>query len=428
MGWLWWRRAIQPAIREFVYLDEVSVESLLASVDGEILVESTRTSSRSTEVGVSATTADGLFEQASFSPSLKSVRGRQVQELRKSVAQSAFARFRQRNMSRFAIHGLDPAELSQRQREAIARRESKALRRWKQGIPVADVRRGDLFEIESDVSAADIFRVRTAMVAVTDVMEAYPTFLSLEQREIFKTTRPLTDLIDKLNGDAIPVVGHRPNLTIEEIEGVQWLVAAPPRDGIVIESVVQPQWFWGDPGRTLFQDHRFRILCRVVSPSLSARPASSYVGTILRTINDELAATVDALGPMFLGALRTGHQRGKQNRPPSYELFDWYVTAMSAHVDPTVDANSIATVRDSFDVAVERLSLVEQTQLFRSIDQAIFSGAANVLDDVKASLRDSARTRFALWPWSSGSTSVTEPLEESGKSQFLEVEIIAAYW
>lgn len=377
---------------------------------------------------MSATTADGLFEQASFSPSLKSVRGRQVQELRKSVAQSAFARFRQRNLSRLAIQGLDPASLSRRQREAIARRDGKALRRWKQGIPVAELCRGDLFEIESDVSAADIFRVRTAMVAVTEVMEAYPTFLSLEQREIFKTTRPLTDLIDKLNGDAIPVVGHRPNLVVEEIEGVQWLVAAPSPDGIVIESVVQPQWFWGDPGRTLFQDHRFRILCRVVSPALAAQPASSYVGTILRTINDELAATVDALGPMFLGALRTGHQRGKENRSPSYELFDWYVTAMSDHVDPTVDAQHITVVREALDVAAERLSTAEQTELFRSIDEAIFSGAPSVLDDVKASLRDDARTRFALWPWSSGSASAAEPSVESGKSQFLEVEIIAAYW
>ncbi|MFE6256610.1 hypothetical protein [Agromyces sp. NPDC057865] len=315
----------------------------------------------------------------------------------------------------------------------IARRDAKSLRRWKQGIPLTELERGALIEIDSDLTAADIFRVRTAMVAVSDVMEAYPTFLSLEQREIFKTTRPLTDLIDRLNGGAIPVVGHKPKLVIEEIEDVEWLVAALPDEspsgrGVTIDSVVQPQWFWGDPGRTLFQNHRFRVLCRVVSATLSPRAASSYVGTILRTINDELAETVDGLGPMFLGALRNGHQRGNRVTSTSHELFDWYVTALSAHAAPSIDDVEIERISGSFDVSTANLTVDQQLRLFRSIDDVVFASAPDVSEEIKAALRDEARTKFGLWPWASGAASVAPQPDEHLESQYLEVEIVAVYW
>jgi hypothetical protein len=428
------RKAAMMEIREFVYLDEISVESLLASSDGEILVESTNTKSSSIEVGGSGS-AD-LFKKASFAPSLKASRGKAVQELRKSVAQSAFARFRERNQTHFTIRPLDSMKPRRKDPARLLALDRKTLRRLRQGVPLSSLSRGDLLEIETNISAADSYKARTAMTAVTDVIEAYPSFLTIEQRDALKSARPLTELIDKLNGDAIPVIGEFSSLRINVLDGEPWLLqsARTPSNessSLLLESVVQPNWFWGDIGRTLFQNRRFRILCRVVSPDLRSTPGSSYVGTILRTIDPRLAETIDDMGPMFLGALRSGTSQGHKNRDTpsaSADLVAWYVNELKVLGHPDLSAGASIGLGGFEAVPVRSLQFSAQTEFFLSLDQALELTATTISLDQRAGLRDRARTEFGLWPWSAATTVQTTSSHEGESHQYLEIEIVAAYW
>jgi hypothetical protein len=251
----------ESPIREFAYLDEVSVESLLASVDGEVLVQRTSTESRSSEAGLGAGLgASTPFGKASFAPALKQTRGNEVQELRKSVAQSAFARLRNKNFNRFVIRPLR-LPVSKRIQRRIHDLDPKVLRKYGQGLPLCELKRGDLLEIETTIAAADIFKVRTAVSAITNVVDAHPSFLTTELRDQLGLAKPLVTLIDSLNGDAIPVRGEAASVTITDVAGEPWLVSASATPGITgqsltLESQAFARWFWGDVGRILFRPAR----------------------------------------------------------------------------------------------------------------------------------------------------------------------------
>ena len=428
----------ETQIREFVYLDETSVESLLASVDGEILVQRTNTSSRSSEAGIAAQ-ADGKtpFGKVSFAPTLKKSSGSEVQELRKSVAQSAFARFRSNNFQQFVIRPLASGAKRRKIKRLLDELEPKALRKLGQGIPLDELRRGDLLEVETDLVAADIFKARTAISAVTDVVEAYPSFLTVELRDQLKLARPLTSLIDSLNGNAIPVVGENPSIYVSEINGRKWLMSGYSSDhdsvehNLALEGQALRPWFWGDVGRILFRPARFRMLCRVLNPSLTNAPSSSYTGTILRTIDDGLASTVDGLGSMFLGALRSGHQAAAQKADEhvsSSPVVSRYVEKLAFAIadaelvlPPEVEAH-LSTLD------LHALPTSAQTDVFLIIDRALDLRPATIGEDALSALRDDIRTEFGLWPWSPAQITQAADVAPERATSFLEVAIVAVYW
>ena len=420
--------------REFVYLDEVSVESLLASVDGEILVQQTKTHSKTSESGIGGSlTSNTPFGKASFSPTLKRATGTEVQELRKSVAQSAFARFRAKNLLKFALRPLDSAKASKRRMRSLSNLDPKTLRRLGQGLPLSELKRGDLIELETDLIAADIFKARTAVSAVTEVVEAYPSFLTIEVRDALKNARPLTALIDSLNGNAIPVVGERPSLRVVDVDGVPWIVvtsSALPESSqpqIVLESVAREPWFWGDVGRILFRSTRFRMLCRVVNPELTGAEPGSYVGTILKTIDDGLANTVDSFGSMFLGALRQGHKQATGSRRPvgpDPALLAYF----EATVPPSEESETTMRPRlpDQFTaIRMQDLSVDLQTQVFRAVDEAVSS---HLDEDALAVIRQDVRNEWGLWPWSPVANVDPESPVTAPAVRHLEVAIVAVYW
>lgn len=416
------RKGALGEIREFVYLDETAVESMLAAVDGEILVQTTRSSSRTREVSIGSTAkSDSEFGSAGISSGLKLGRTRGSEETRKSVAQSAFARFRSKNAHSFVLRrGVSMGWLARRRVQA---RAPKHLRKYGAGVEVVDLKRGHLLEIEVTLSAAEIFQVRTAINAVGDVVNSFPDFLPLEQREIFRTVRPLTALIDTLNADAIPVVAMLPNVELVTVEGNRWLVSTPGRTDASLElhAVTTPDWYWGDIGRTLFQNRRFTVLCRVVDPAIRVGPGASYVGAILNTVHPPLAAMVDDIGPMMMGALRKGTEQGAASLP------DW-VSSYSRRVAELLgDGAASPTFEGLESIDLRQAPIAKQLEYFAAIDQAVGVDDGDLQAQL-TELRVQIRNEFGLWPWSEERKPATSSKRSSTSTARLEVELIAAYW
>jgi len=424
----------ETPIREFVYLDEVSVESLLASVDGEVLVQRTTSESRSTESGFGGTLgANTPFGKASFAPTLKKTRGNEVQELRKSVAQSAFARFRNRNFHRFVIRPLK-ARVPKYVQRRLLKHDPKALRKYGQGLPLRDLRRGDLLEIDATIAAADIFKARTAISAITDVVDANPAFLTTELRDQLGLAKPLISLIDSLNGDAIPVRGESTTIATTEIGGEPWLVSAGTVIGsagetVTLDSQAFARWFWGDVGRILFRPARYKMLCRVLSTEVRDGPTNSYVGSILRTVSDDLAETVDGLGSTFLSALRAGHEEATSgtSSPVASEVVVRYLQLLGEARGTEAPVLSPKEAGALSAVDLKQLSVPAQVSFFQAVDEAVGVDPPAVPDVMRADMRDLVRTEFGLWPWSNQPQAAAAEAQRSS-SPLLEVAIVAVYW
>jgi len=431
------QKTSESSIREFVYLDEISVESLLASTDGEVLVERTSTESRSSESSLSGSVEGKTpFGVASFSPALSKSRGNEVQELRKSVAQSAFARFRTKNISQFVIRPL-PGRISKGVQRKLNALDASTLRKYGQGLPVAELKRGDLLEIEATIAAADIFKVRTALSAITGVVDSHPSFLTTEIRDQLAMSKPLISLIDSLNGDAIPIRGESASVIVSDVSGEPWLlspqgVVSPSGQELAVEAQTLARWFWGDVGRILFRPARYKMLCRVLLPELRDDPSGSYVGSILRTVSDDLAQTVDSLGSNFLSALRTGHQQGVSgaNVLRTEDVLARYVQLLNevTEVHGSMVQLSAGETAILGGLSLKQASVPVQTEFFRAIDRAAGVDASRVSEEARGALRDRVRDEFGLWPWSvpTGAASIDTPAPSS--PPLLEVEIIAVYW
>jgi hypothetical protein len=416
------RKTSLGEIREFIYLDETAVESMLAAVDGEILVETTGSSSQSREFSLGGTRkGDASLGSPEISTGFKLGRTSAQQEVRKSVAQSAFARFRSKNQQSFVLRRT--ATLGRRTQRRIAALDIRALRKFGAGVRVDDLRRGDLIELEVTLSAADSYQVRTAINSVADVVSSFPELLPIEQKEVLRKVRPVTALIDNLNGEAVPVVAALPNLRRVSLDGEDWLVLTPgeSNDELELHAVTFPRWFWGDLGRTLFQSRRYTVLCRVLDPELKREAATSYVGAILSVVHPGLAATVDNIGPMMLGALRHGTERAVRN-----QTADWLLTYAQEVAGLTGNAVGIPDLSSIDGIDVRRMPFAKQLELFRAVD-ALFGLEDGEMSQELSDLRISVRDRFRLWPWSQEDSSAVHGVPASMSSR-LEVELVAAYW
>jgi hypothetical protein len=416
------RRNALGEIREFIYLDEIGVESMLAAVDGEILVQTTKSTSRSREFTAGATKlGDAPLGAAEVATGLRVGRTRAQEETRKSVAQSAFARFRRNNYQSFVLRQTPTYRwLAKRRVNAL---DPKALRKYGAGVPIKNLRRGDLIELEVTLAAADSYQVRTAINAVADVVYSFPDLLPLEQREAFRQVRPLTALIDNLNGEAIPVVAALPNLQRVDIEGEAWLTVTPgeSNDDVEFHAVTMPNWFWGDLGRTLFQSRRYTVLCRIIDPTLRHESASSYVGAILNVIHPQLAATVDNIGPTMMGALRQGTVRGA-NRQPSA----WLIAYADGVAELTKSTRTGPDLSKMPAIDVKQTPMAKQLEFFAAIDHHYGIASGEMAEELSA-LRHGVRDQFGLWPWSE-SPQASTPDVSAAVTPRLEVELIAAYW
>lgn len=416
------RRNALGEIREFIYLDEIGVESMLAAVDGEILVQTTNSTSKSREFSAGATTSgDAAVGTAEVTTGLKFGRTRSQEETRKSVAQSAFARFRSKNHQSFVLRHASAYRWCTKRR--VQSLNQKALRKHGAGIKISDLRRGDLIELEVTLAAADSYQVRTAINAVADVVNSFPELLPLEQREVFRQVRPLTALIDNLNGEAVPVVAALPNLRRVSIDGEDWLTVTPGASSETVElhAVTMTNWYWGDLGRTLFQSRRYTVLCRVIDPELRPEPASSYVGAILNVVHPQLAATVDNIGPMMLGALRQGTEKGAAEHPS--EWLAAYSDDVAKLVKSDVAGPDLSGVAA---VDAKQMPMAKQLELFAAVDQH-YGIAAGTMANELMTLRNQVRDRFGLWPWSA-STPAAATKQPGPAAPRLDVELIAAYW
>ncbi len=76
-------------LREFVYLDDTSVYSLVASYGGMIRIQETQTNSATSKIGVGASFSSGFMaNESELNASLATTRGQEHQVLRKAVIQS----------------------------------------------------------------------------------------------------------------------------------------------------------------------------------------------------------------------------------------------------------------------------------------------------------------------------------------------------
>jgi hypothetical protein len=237
-------------LREFIYLDETSVVSLLASLEGEI-TESliTRSESVNRELGKSN---KGLsykgtgYNRINESETLERSGSETIQ---KSVIQSRFD-------------------------ELYESRQNQLLLPSEEGLEIEEVTRSEIIELDGYVNVAESYRVFKILEYMTntfeDIEELQESIEDIPREEL----DAVSGFLSSLFGNQVPVKIDAANYRIVEghIQHIHNLDSAEEGKPISIVAYLNRDSLWDDP-LTVFSDNtEFTIYGRVISNEVDWTP------------------------------------------------------------------------------------------------------------------------------------------------------------
>ena len=268
-------KAVTTPLREFVYLDEVSVYSLLASREGALPAEYTHTRTDSaTDELASSTGANAGLLKANISSKTGSAQTESTQILRKYTVQAAFKELHEGEEDRLAItimptdSTLPDVRTWEDLQNALG---SPRLDRWV--IYPESLNRGHLIELEIELRAEPIFELTSIITAMQGIVEEAPQLLQGSEysyQQLAAGNRVLAKLLVGLIPIRCLAVDYHVVLFNGRMVLVhKRLVSQLPTDShwepkpLWVVGVTEEQFFWKDVRQILFSGSRFRMLCRI---------------------------------------------------------------------------------------------------------------------------------------------------------------------
>jgi len=237
-------------LREFIYLDETSVVSLLASLEGEI-TESliTRSESVNRELGKSK---KGLsykgtgYNRVNESETLERSGSETIQ---RSVIQSRFD-------------------------ELYESRQDQLLLPSEEELDLEDVTRSEIIEFDGRVNVAESYRVFKIFEYLSDtfddVGELGESIEDIPREEL----EALSGFLSSLFGDQVPVRIDAANYRIVEdrIQHIQNLDSAEEGEPLSVVAYLNRDSLWDDPLTVFSDNNEFSIYGRVITSEVDWTP------------------------------------------------------------------------------------------------------------------------------------------------------------
>lgn len=251
VAWLhrWLARDQFDEVREFVYLDEISVRSLLASTgEGGIPTETVEQDVRTTRKkrGGSAGISAGPVQAGGKGGTEREVQTSVEERRSYDLTQSKFTR----------LHNSDVVNT----KLALSQVQNGGDEVFS-GLATNDLGRGDIIEVRVDVSANLLFRLYQTMDYLGEAIE----------EELDREAKENLRLLELSLGDSIPIVGTAIDYRVVETNGQKTIELASAINEQEVDQVYDLEIvtllniddLWADPIHTLFNEDEFVMYCRV---------------------------------------------------------------------------------------------------------------------------------------------------------------------
>lgn len=448
-----WRRARrrkraaereQAPLREFVYLDEVSVYSLIASKLGAIATEFTDTETATLASEVSGSVGVGAGgTKASIGSKLQGTEVRGSQILRKSIVQTTFKELYELERPLLQLPAnLAPPQVVCPPDSQLAKCLDELGDPW--AVDVEQLERGQLVELEVELEAEPIYKNSAIIATMMELMQESPELqavLSLGERSQLES---LARILERLLAGLVPVRAKAVDYWVVQAEERRFLVHRAVTDQLTeradfeavqltLVGVAEETLFWKDIRRVLFSNSRYRILSRISRNGIQESWTPVKLAHVLADVSPELGAGLE----MFNRSV---------NELAAADNFD----SAAAPAGMTTALHSFATnaaealgAELPADFAMESLypsglpqlseSVIARREAFQPVTQFLESRSAKKLDPiVGAELRASALRQAGLdihttAPPGPTPLALKSPLVSSAH-RYLDVEFIAIYW
>ena len=455
-GWLRQSRRKRAArrgrasLREFVYLDEVSVYSLIASRLGPVATEFTATEAASLQSEMNSSVGGGVgFAKGEIRSRALEAHTKGSQVLRKSIVQTTFKELYELEYDTFVIRPISAETQTptvSRLADLKAVTEGATESGWM--IDPVLLKRGQLYEAEVELAAEAIFRVSAVMSALLGITQDSPEMFGITNHKEMVQAESVNRILEKLLVGLVPVRGRLIEYEFVTVQGKEWLVHRRllkmlavddtlQRRPVYVVGVAEQSLFWKDIRRVLFSGSRFRVLCRVAQDGIQESWTPVKLAHVLDAVVPDLGRQIEVAGRDALAKMSdagSSDQVAERRTDCMREALLAYAELLAQHHGKTIHGGhekEIGQVAERYCRSNGTLS--ERRIAFSAITgelQKHFSIEHDSL--LAAKYRTAALTDAGLHP--DGRTLPSEAFDESSVmldssgQRFLDSEFIAMYW
>lgn len=287
-------------LREFVYLDEISVRSLLASTgEGGIVSETVDEEMRRRRSG---SRAGGSL---SIGPVSANSRVDTERERQNTTVETRNYDLIQSKFTRLYMSDVVEKKLSLHQIPIDGPVDEPFT-----GLPTSKLQRGDIIELRVNLSANLLFRLYQTIDYFADIFDDH----------IDSETEEILELIDSSFGNRIPVIGKAVDYKV--VEGDDKILKKSDHVGdeehaedLEVVTLLNLDSLWVDPIQTLFDNERFVIYCRIEDVDVDRW----YPLKVTRAINSLSPPTAQELNQQF----RQGLEEARSQLSEMQNFSDW---------------------------------------------------------------------------------------------------------
>ena len=312
------------SLREFVYLDEVSVYSLIASRLGPVATEFTDTEAASLQDEMNSSVGGGVgFAKGEMRSRALDAHTSGSQVLRKSIVQTTFKELYELEQDAFAIRPISaetqpPIASQLDDLKAVAERDTDAG--WM--IDPELLARGQLYEAEVELETEAIFRVSAVLSAILGMTQDSPEVFGGTNHKELVQAESVNRILEKLLVGLVPVRGRLIEYEFVTVRGKEWLVHCRllnqlslddtlQRRPVYVVGVAEQSLFWKDIRRVLFSGSPFRVLCRVAQDGIQESWTPIKLAHVLDAVAPDLGQQIEVAGH---GALAVMSDAGRSDR------------------------------------------------------------------------------------------------------------------
>jgi hypothetical protein len=448
----WWRRfrdrrrakrakkVIDTArpLREFVYLDEVSLTSLLVSQRDTIPehVTSGRSVSEQAEISAKAS-VDAVAAKAESATRYQTANSSSVESSRKAVVQTLFNELRDDAKLPIALRddAVGPVSIP-----VDSATEDGGHRGWRG----EDLLRGQLIELEVVLEVDPVFKLGTMVSEFSAMAAEYPQMAGPAGLAMLDEIEPVKKVLDRLLAGLIPIRATACNFVVATVDGHEYVVRSStaselgvPVRPLEIVGVTEHIGYWKDIRRVLFSSGQFKLLCRVARPGLHETWTPVKVAHLFGDVAPSLVEQIDTLskaGTTGLDGLATG-----QSHLALVRALAAYADQIASMTKQDLRPSAAVELIEIAARASDEASPSAQRQAFAAVRELIVAGNPDSAPTPEQDLdaRRIARQLAGLPVLPGGSVVATadsthehvaDAPADTDVAKLIDVEVVAIYW
>jgi hypothetical protein len=307
-------------LREFIYLDEVSVVSLLASLTREVTEERTDTdmteNRKRWKFRLKSTLSFIPYIGGSGSASRETVGvDRDTEEVvRRSEIQSKFDELYSETSPYFELNEVDRNE----------------------EVSVSDLTEGGVMEVDVEFSGHKLFHYYKAFQYLIDVAEGTEYAFTNQEKQV-------VELMGSLFGDQIPVVGELSNYKIVDEQIHEREGDTEEGEELWIAGTLDPDMLWQEPSQFLYENNNFTAYIRVpearIQDDWDPLKLTRVIRSISQPIGDQLNGMLDAVITQSQEEFDTANLEDEEQVAPGKDHYDEYFDIIERDGDLNLSEN-----------------------------------------------------------------------------------------